>query len=269
MRGASVGSLDALIAEAGAAVVGGADGNQVADDLFNVAAVLVTEPSLRRVLTDLSLPSAAKSDLVRQMFDGKLFGASLDLVASAAGARWASTRDLADALEQLGVVAVVRAAEQVGEADALEDQLFSFGQLVSTTHELRDALSDPARSSADKRALLRGLLDGKATAGTIRLAEQAVAGTHHTVAVAIENYQKVAAAQRNRLVARVLVARPLAAGEPERLAASLAAQYGRPVHLNTVVDPTILGGIRVEIGDDVIDGTVVSRLDDARRRLAG
>jgi F-type H+-transporting ATPase subunit delta len=49
----------------------------------------------------------------------------------------------------------------------------------------------------------------------------------------------------------------------------LARQYDRPVHLNVVVDPDVIGGIRVEIGDDVIDGTVVSRLDDARRRLAG
>ena len=49
----------------------------------------------------------------------------------------------------------------------------------------------------------------------------------------------------------------------------LARQYDRPVHLNVVVDPEVIGGIRVEIGDDVIDGTVSSRLDEARRRLAG
>jgi F-type H+-transporting ATPase subunit delta len=41
------------------------------------------------------------------------------------------------------------------------------------------------------------------------------------------------------------------------------------VHPNVVVDPEVIGGVRVEIGDDIIDGTVVSRLDDARRRLAG
>jgi F-type H+-transporting ATPase subunit delta len=49
----------------------------------------------------------------------------------------------------------------------------------------------------------------------------------------------------------------------------LERQYGRPVHLNIVVDPDVIGGIRVEIGDDVIDGTVSSRLDDARRKIAG
>ena len=65
------------------------------------------------------------------------------------------------------------------------------------------------------------------------------------------------------------VARELSADEQQRLAAALAKQYGRTVHLHVVVDPDVLGGLRVEIGDDVIDGTVFSRLDDARRRLAG
>ena len=50
--------------------------------------------------------------------------------ASAVAQRWAATRDLADALEDLGVVAVVKGAEQEGRADALEDELFGFGRLV-------------------------------------------------------------------------------------------------------------------------------------------
>jgi F-type H+-transporting ATPase subunit delta len=41
------------------------------------------------------------------------------------------------------------------------------------------------------------------------------------------------------------------------------------VTLNLVVDPTVVGGVRVEIGDDVIDATVSSRLNDLRQRLAG
>ena len=150
----------------------------------------------------------------------------MDLVAQAVGRRWAATRDLGDALEHLGVIAVVRAAEGAGQADALEDQLFAFERLVTDNPELRDP-------------------------------------------VAVEAFQRITSAYRSRLVAEVRVARELSDADAQRLAGSLARQYGRPVHLNVVVDPEVLGGIRVEIGDDVIDGTVASRLEEARRKLAG
>ncbi|HET6561261.1 MAG TPA: F0F1 ATP synthase subunit delta [Marmoricola sp.] len=268
-RGASAESQELLYEQLGTAVNGGADGNRIGDDLFGVAQLLESEPRLRRILTDVSTDAEAKAGLVRQLFGGKLADASVELVSLAARQRWAGTRDLGFALERVGVVAVVRAAEQEGHADALEEELFAFGRLVSENHELRDALSDPARSDDDKRALLESLLAGRVTSGTMRLAQQATSGSHRTVAVAIEEYEKVAAAQRQRLVALVHVAQPLGEGETERLRAALARQYGREVHLNVLVDPGVIGGVRVEVGNDVIDGTVASRLDEARRRLAG
>lgn len=269
MRGASAGSLERLTEQLGAAIEGGADAARVADDLFAVSALLGREPSLRRVATDLSLQPAAKSDFVRGLLSEQLDSAAMDLVGSAVAQRWAATRDLGDALEELGVAAVVKGADRDGHADALEDELFGFEQLVTENPELRDALSDPARSADDKHALLDSLLGGRATAGTIRLAKQAVVSSHRTVTVAVEHYQKVAANNRNRLVATIRVARELEDGERQRLQGVLARQYDKPVHLNVVVDPEVVGGVKVEIGDDVIDGTVASRLDDARRRLAG
>jgi F-type H+-transporting ATPase subunit delta len=269
MRGASAASQATILARLDDVVARGGDGNRIADDLFGAAQVLATEPGLRRVLTDVSLPPEAKAGLVQQVFGRQLDELSLGLVAEAAGQRWAASRDLGDTLEALGVGAVVRAADEAGEGDRLEDELFALGQLVTTNPELRDALSDPSRSQGDKRELLRGLLDGKVIAGTLRLAEQATSGFHRTVAVAIEEYQRIAGLQRRRLVALVRVARPLRDSEAERLASTLSSQYDRPVHLNQVVDPGVLGGMRVEIGDDVIDGTVASRLDEARRKLAG
>ncbi len=269
MRGASAESLADLTEALGRAVDEGADAERVADDLFGVADVLRREPGLRRTATDASLLPDAKADLVRQIFGGRLDDVSTELVAAAVRHRWAATRDLGDSLEHLGVVAVVRSAEQAGQGDALEDELFGFGRLVADNGELRDALSDPARSREDKRALLHGILQGKVTKAALRLAEQTVAGTHRTVALAVEEYQRVAALHRNRLNATVRVARQLGEQEAQRLQGALARQYGRPVQLNVMVDPDVMGGIKVEIGDDVIDGTVASRLDDARRRLAG
>jgi F-type H+-transporting ATPase subunit delta len=166
-------------------------------------------------------------------------------------------------------VALVKSADTSGDGDRLENELFAFGRLVADNPELRDALSDPARSAKDKRALVASLLGGKVCGATLRLAERAVSGVHLTVARAVDEYSRVAAESRDRLVALVRAATPLDDAGRQRLAGVLAGQYDRPVHLNVVVDPAVIGGIRVEIGDQVIDGTIASRLDDARRRLAG
>lgn len=237
------------------------------DDLLGAAAVFRAEPGLRRVATDHAIDGSAKAGLAREVFAGKLSDAGLDLVADAVGRRWTVSRDLADTLEEIGVIAIVKSA---GDNSArLADELFAVSQLVNEHADLRAALSDPARSAADKGALLSGLLDGKALDATKRLAVLSLNGSHRTVAVALDAYQKLAASVRDESVAKVRVAQDLSAADRVRLQNALSAQYGRPVHLNVSVEPGLIGGMRVEIGDDVIDGSVSSRLDDARRKLAG
>ena len=237
------------------------------EDLLGAAAVFRAEPGLRRVATDQSVDAAAKAGLVRGIFDGKVSVTGLDLIADASGRRWTATRDLADVLEHLGVVAVIKSSG--ADAGRLADELFEIGETVNGNAELRGALSDPARTVSDKADLLRNLLEGKALPASIRLAELALNGSHRTVVVALTEYQKVAAAVKDESVAKVRVARNLTDAERQRLTDALSRQYGRPVHVNVSVEPDLIGGMRVEIGDDVIDGSVVARLDDARRKLAG
>ena len=267
-RGASADAVASLTGELEASVSGSPEtATRIAGDLFEVAATLRAEGALRRFATDGSVPTEAKTGLVGEVLGGKVDEASLALVRSAVGRRWTRSRDLADALEHLSVVATVRSAQ--ADADRLADELFGFAQTVKGAPTLRDALSDPARSVADKGRLVDELLGGKALPATVVLAKQALHGTYRTVGVALAEYQKVAASVAGENVATVRVARALSEAEERRLADLLTRQYGRPVHLNTVVDPDVIGGVRVEIGDDVIDGTVSSRLDDARRLLAG
>lgn len=265
LRGASAEAQAALRSLVDATAPG--DLVTLGEDLFGAAAVLRAEPGLRRVATDQSLDASAKSGLVRGVFDGKVSAAGLDLLADAVSRRWTTPRDLADTLEALGVVSTVKSSG--GDSARLADELFAIGQLVNENAELRGALSDPTRSAEDKATLLNGLLEGKTLAATQRLAVLALNGSHRTVVVALNEYQKIAAAVKDESVAKVRVARDLSAADRDRLQKALTVQYGRPVHLNVSVEPELVGGMRVEIGDDVIDGSVSSRLDDARRRLAG
>lgn len=242
------------------------DAAQVGADLFSVAGVLRGEPALRRVATDVSVDAAAKTGLVSELFSGKVSAPVAALLGDAVTRRWTYPRDLAAALEQLAVVATVKSAG--ADAGRLSSELFSLGEVVKANPDLRSALSDPARSTEDKRGLVHGLLAGKALPATIALADQAVVGSYRTVSVALAAYQNAAAAVQDKRVATITVARPLADADAERLTEALKRQHGSDVQLNVVVDPEVIGGIRVEIGDDVIDGTVASRLDGVRRKLA-
>lgn len=267
LRGASADALAALSTELESALSSGADAVRVGDDLFSVALLLRSDGSLRRVLTDTTLDAAAKQGLVQDLFGGKASEVAVQLLKSASSRRWTVARDLADSVERLSEIAVVRSSGD--DAGRLGDELFEVGQLVKENPELRDALSDPARSIDDKSALVDSLLDGKVLPATITLAKQSLGGSYRTVSVALEEYQQVAASVHSESVAEVRVARPLSEADRNRLTDALARQYGRSIHLNEVVDPDVIGGLRVEIGDDVIDGTVSSRLSDAGRKLAG
>ena len=267
LRGASADALAALTSSLEDTLRGGTDASTVGDDLFTVSRVLRSEPALRRVATDVSVDASAKRGLVSEIFGGKVAPASLEIVAEAVSRRWTASRDLADTLEHLSEVATVRSAGD--DSGRLADELFAFGQAVNDNPGLRDALSDPSRSVEDKSVLVHSLLDGKALPATVTLARQALAGTYRTVGVALATYQQVAATVHGQRVATVRVAHPLSDAERQRLSDALSRQYDRQIHLNVVLDPDVLGGIKVEVGDDVIDGTVASRLDEARRKLAG
>lgn len=246
-----------------------ADAQQLGDGLLSVSALLQREPSLRRALTDPAASTEAKEHLARGILGGKVSDETVDVVATAARARWSSTMDFVTALERLGALALAIAAEKAGRLAELEDDLFRFGRIVVGDPQLRDAISNKQVPAALRQRLVTDLLEGKATAPAVRLAVQAITSGHRSFEAALDEFQKVAADRQRRLVALVRVASDLTGDERNRLANALSRKYERDIHLNVVVDPDVLGGIRVEIGDEVIDGTVAGRLDDARRRMAG
>ncbi|MEU6364207.1 F0F1 ATP synthase subunit delta [Streptomyces sp. NPDC046931] len=245
------------------------DAAQLADELAAVTALLDREAGLRRVLTDPAQPAEAKAGLVQRLLGGQVSGPAVDLVAGMTRMRWSQPRDLVDALEELANLADLTAAEKAGALDDVEDELFRFGRIVSSNTELRAALTDRAASATAKTELLHRLLGGRANVTTERLVQRLVTAPRgRSLEAGIESLSKLAADRRNRMVAVVTSAVPLSDTQKQRLGAALAKLYGRQMHLNLDVDPEILGGIRVQVGDEVINGSLADRLEDAGRRLA-
>jgi F-type H+-transporting ATPase subunit delta len=266
LRGASADALAELSEMVGSGL-NQDDTATVGDQLFAVAGLLRADASIRRVATDSSLETEAKQGLVSQLFESKVHEGTLKVLLSAVDRRWVASVDLPAALERLSEIAL---AKSVGaKSDQLVDELFGAAQTISGNPELRDALSNPGRTVADRVQLADNVFGDKVLPATVTLVKQALAGTYGTISAALETYREVVASVRGEAVATVRVVKPLADADREKLRAALAKQYGRPVHVNEIIDPDVIGGVRVEIADDVIDGTVVSRLDDARRRLAG
>jgi F-type H+-transporting ATPase subunit delta len=264
LRGASAEARAELASKVGSGTL--QDTATLGDQLLAVAGVLRSEPALRRVFTDGSVEGEAKAGLAASVFGGKVGDPTLDLVKEAVQQRWTSSRDLAGVLEELGIQALVRSAGAQGPR--VSDELFAVGQLIDANPDLRDVLSDPSRSPDDKAALLAKVLDGKVLPSTQRLVGQAVRSSE-PFGRALDTIQRVAADVQDELLAVVHTARPLGTTEITRLTQALGKAYAATVHLHVVEDKGLIGGLRVEIGDDVIDGSVASKLDNARRRIAG
>jgi len=243
---------------------------QLADDLFAVVTLLASQGSLRRAVSDPALEADAKGRVVQTLFGQRLSAGALELTSAVAAARWSQPVDVVDALEAIAVEASLAAAEADEQLDEVEDELFRFERVVNSAPELRAALTNRNLPDDRKRQLLHRLLDNKAAKVTVSLVERAViAPRGRTVERVIEEFTNLAAQRRERLIARVTAAVALTADQQERLREALAREFGRDVRLQLVVDPELIGGVTVRVGDELIDDSVVRHLSTARRQMSG
>ncbi|WP_125774381.1 F0F1 ATP synthase subunit delta [Antribacter gilvus] len=240
------------------------------EQLFTVVSALDGSGALRRSLADPSRPGEDKARLVAGLLASGFDERVVDLVSGVARARWASDADLVDAVERLALDAVLASAEARGALESVEDELFRITRSLVGQREARHALSDTASDPARRTALVDALLTGKVDTVTHALARRATSALRGRRFVqTLIWYGDVAAERRRRLVASVTSGTMLDQAQTDRLAALLERAYGRAVQLNVTVDPVVIGGLRIQVGADVVDSTVLSRLADARRRLAG
>lgn len=242
--------------------------DQLGDELFAVVDLLDREVTLRRVLTDPSQDATHRAGLAQQLLAGKVGEATLTVVRAAVEQRWSGPASFVAAIERQAVRAELLRANEAGVLDQVEDELFRFVRVVAGNGELRDTLGQQQVDLAARQQIVSRLLEGRAHPITVALARRAVRARTRTFNVTAEGYLSTAAQLRNRVVATVRVARDLPEDQAARLRAALTKQVGREVDLHVVVDPALIGGMRVEIGDEVIEGTVAGRLQQAHRRIA-
>jgi len=271
MRGASRGSLAAAKERLAAALPDDtpAAASSLGDELFAIVGLLDREPALRRNLSDPTIDGSLRAGLARNLLSGRVSATALEQLAGLAEARWSEPRDLTDAAEQLAVLAVCAGADAEGELDEVEDELFRFGRIVGGNPGLRYALANLFVPPEARESIAQDLLDGKVAAPTMRLISQAAGYPRgRSVDASLEEYARLAADLRQRLIAEVHVVADLTTGQRSRLVAALSAAYGHDIHLNVVIDPELIGGMTVRIGDELIQGSAESRLAAARRELA-
>lgn len=237
---------------------------------FTVVVDTLDENSaLARSLTDPARSGDDKATLVSSVFENHVSGVVLDLLAGMVRSRWSADADLATAIEQIAVDTILAHADKKGSLDRLSTELFDVALILQRNRDLRMALSDTDATSARRVALLDSVFGSQVLPETLAMLHRMVESDRHpSVMLAIKQVAEFASARRGRLTAIVTAAIPLTQAQVARLQRVLEAHYGKPVRVNVAVEPSVVGGIRVAVADDLIDATIAARIDKIRRQFA-
>ena len=235
------------------------------EQLLSADRDIAGSPQLRAVLADPSIDAKAKTELIGSIFSSLDSGAK-QLLGTLVGARWSDSDQLVDGIEEVGIRAIASASGAAG----IEGELFEFARAVASNAELELAIGSNLSEPAQKVALVDGLLGGKADPGTVAIVRHLVQSPRgRRIGELLASAAETVADASNGFVVTVTAAAPLEASQLTTLASTLAAQYGREPRIDVRIDPSVIGGLRVQVGDEVIDGTIASRLTELRLQLAG
>jgi F-type H+-transporting ATPase subunit delta len=262
-----MGSASRVALEAAKAALAQASGvtRQTGEQLLSAGRDIDGSSQLRALLADPSIEAAEKTALIGRIFSS-LDPAAAKLLGSLTSSRWSNSDQLIDGIEQVGI----RAIADSSEGAVIESELFAFSRAVSSDPELELAVGSKLGDPAEKAALVDRLIGKKADPGTLAIVRHLVQSPRgRRIGELLSGAAETVADASGGIVATVTAAAPLTASQLEKLTSTLTAQYGREPRIAVRIDPSVIGGLRIQVGDDVIDGTISSRLTELRLQLAG
>lgn len=233
-------------------------------ELAAVTRLLASSPRLGRALSASDVPAASKKALLTDVTRGAISEGSVETAVAAIDKARGG-----DATEAV-LAAAVDAALSSGNAENFEVSLLAASGVLDDSQALRVALTDSLPTDESKAALVSEVFAGKVEANALDLLRTFVFVEHgrhlsqRARRVALE-----AAKRRDTLVADVRTAVELDETRRTSLTNALEASLGKKVQPRFTVDPSIIGSVIVRVGDEVIDGSVRRRLEQARQALAG
>ena len=161
--------------------------------------------------------------------------------------------------------AILAVASAESNGAQIEDEIYRFSQVLQSSEELKSTLTDASIPSARRQQIVEDLLDGQATQTTVALVSMIVAaGMGSDIKAIADRVVGLGAESRDKAVAEVYSVVDLSSDQQQRLAAALKSATGKDVEMKIIIDESVMGGLLVQIEDEVIDGTVRTRLKQLR-----
>lgn len=245
------------------------DAWRIGNELFTITKVLDDSIQLERALTDPSRPVADKVAVLKELFGDNAHPMTMEIMTDLVSRRWSRARDIANAVEDFGVDAMMYYADATDATLQVSIELSELHSALLNLPVVRAKLYDYQATSEARVKLFREVFSGKTlNKVTMRLAEHATCNLRRrryleTIQWLINKFSR----HMGESMVTVTTATPLKKEQIKRLVEVYSAKVGRQVHINSVVDPTVLGGMRIQVGDEVTDNTVVAQLQNLHRKV--
>lgn len=245
------------------------DAWRIGNELFTITKVLDDSIQLERALTDPSRPVADKVAVLKELLGDNAHPMTMEIMTDLVSRRWSRARDIANAVEDFGVDAMMYYADATDATLQVSIELSELHSALLNLPVVRAKLYDYQATSEARVKLFRKVFSGKTlNKVTMRLAEHATCNLRRrryleTIQWLINKFSR----HMGESMVTVTTATPLKKEQIKRLVEVYSAKVGRQVHINSVVDPTVLGGMRIQVGDEVTDNTVVAQLQNLHRKV--